>query len=234
MKILIWNEYHDECNRTAVAAVYPKGIHVVLRAALEPLGHSCTVTTLADVLLGQDKIYQDLATADVIVWWSHRLWLSVPEDYAGLVVNKVLNGTGLLALHSAYLSKPFKTLLGAPLCFKWREAGEWSRLWLTEPGHPISSGLPECIYLPQEEMYGEPSGMPQPEATLAIASYEHGEVFRACNVWRRGNGKIAYLASGHETYPVYYNPDIQHLLRNLVTWLAPTVPAQFSYGEVKH
>lgn len=232
MKILIWNEYHDEIKRPTVSAVYPKGIHAVLREALAPLGHTCTVTTLIDVLNDSDTAYRELTEADVIVWWSHRLWLSVPDIYAQCVVNKVHDGAGLLALHSAYLSKPFMTLMGTPLRFKWREDGGWSRLWLTEPGHQIVSGLPECIYLPQEEMYGEPFSIPAPEATLAIASYEHGEVFRACNIWRRGNGKVAYLSSGHETYPIYYNPDIQHLLRNLVTWLAPTVPAQASYGEV--
>ena len=35
-----------------------------------------------------------------------------------------------------------------------------------------------------------------------------------------GNGKIFYFPPGHETYPIFFNPVVQQVLRNAVRWAA--------------
>lgn len=39
--------------------------------------------------------------------------------------------------------------------------------------------------------------------------------------YNRGNGKIFYFRPGHETFPTYYNPTIQQVIKNAVKWAAP-------------
>ena len=45
---------------------------------------------------------------------------------------------------------------------KWRENDEKERIWVIEPSHPIASGLPEYIEIPEEETYGERFELPVP------------------------------------------------------------------------
>ena len=87
-------------------------------------------------------------------------------------------------------------------------------------------------------MYGEPFTVPEPMETVFISWYEGGEVFRSGLTWRRGAGKIFYFSPGHETYPIYHQPEIRQVLRNAVRWAhnpaprwkgiaeAPNVPAE--------
>ena len=37
---------------------------------------------------------------------------------------------------------------------------------------------------------------------------------------RRGAGRIFYFRPGHETLPIYHNPDVHKVLRNGVHWAA--------------
>jgi len=37
----------------------------------------------------------------------------------------------------------------------------------------------------------------------------------------KGNGKVFYFQPGHETYPIYYNENIQKILKNAVRWVCP-------------
>ena len=60
-----------------------------------------------------------------------------------------------------------------------REAGERERLWLTSRNHPIAAGLPDHFELENEEMYGEPFGVPEPLETVFVSWFAGGEVFRS-------------------------------------------------------
>jgi trehalose utilization protein len=71
-------------------------------------------------------------------------------------------------------------------------------------------------------MYTEPFGIPEPDKLLMIGWYDSGEVFRSGCIYQRGHGKIFYFQPGHETYPTYYIPDVQTVIRNAVKWAAPT------------
>ncbi|UKI37841.1 MAG: hypothetical protein L6V93_07230 [Clostridiales bacterium] len=58
---------------------------------------------------------------------------------------------------------------------KWRENDETERIWVVEPAHPIASGLPEYIEIPQEETYGERFEIPTPDELVFISWFSGGE-----------------------------------------------------------
>ena len=167
------------------------------------------------------KLLAALAKTDVLVWWGHKAHDEVADEVVARVHARVLEGMGLVTLHSAHFSKIFKTLMGTGCDLKWREAGERERLWVVDPAHPIVAGLPEQIVLEQEEMYGEHFDIPPPDELFLVSWFQGGEVFRSGCTWRRGQGRIAYLRPGHETYPTYHNAEVQMLILNAVRWAAP-------------
>ena len=95
-----------------------------------------------------------------------------------------------------------------------REAGEKELVWIINPNHPIAEGLPECIKIEHEEMYGEPFSIPEPLETVMISHFEGGEVFRSGVTYRRGAGNVFYFRPGHEAYPTYYNADVLRVMRS--------------------
>ena len=72
-------------------------------------------------------------------------------------------------------------------------------------------------------MYGERFDIPKPDDVVFITWYEGGEVFRSGVTFTRGNGKIFYFAPGHETFPIYYDPNVQKVLVNAARWAAATI-----------
>ena len=108
----------------------------------------------------------------------------------------------------------------------WREDGDKERIWVSKPSHPIAKGLGRYFELPHEETYSEPFDIPEPDQTVFISWYEGGEVFRSGCCYTRGNGKVFYFQPGHETYPTYYNKDVQTVIRNAVYWAKPEYRAK--------
>ena len=101
-----------------------------------------------------------------------------------------------------------------------------------DPSHPIADGLDEKIIIPHEEMYGERFDIPQPDEQVFISWFEGGEVFRSGCCWHRGKGKIFYFRPGHEVFPIYHQPEIQHVIINAVKWAAPVQFPQEHYGNL--
>ena len=138
---------------------------------------------------------------------------------------------GLIVLHSAHASKILERFVGQTVRLKWREIGEKERLWVVEPGHPIVEGLGEYIEIPSEEMYGERFDIPAPDTLVFISWFEGGEVFRSGCCYTRGKGKVFYFRPGHETYPVYYQKEVQKVIINAVKWAAPVKGPQPTFGN---
>lgn len=222
IRVLIWNENVHEKSSPAVQAVYPRGIHNALAAPLRKQPDiSVGTAVLEDPEHGLTQ--QRLDRTDVLIWWGHVAHQQVDDAVVARVRARILEGMGLIALHSAHYSKIFKTMMGTTCSLKWREAGERERLWNLEPGHPITAGLGEYFELPHTEMYGEPFGIPAPEKTIFVSWFEGGEVFRSGCIWERGNGRIFYFRPGHETYPVFFDSNVQRVILNAVRWAAPRV-----------
>lgn len=220
VRATVWNEYRHERENEAVAEVYPDGIHAVIADALEDDGFDVATATLDE---GPDHgLTEDvLAETDVLTWWGHDAHDEVSDAVVDRVQERVLDGMGLVVLHSGHLSKIFRALMGTSCTLKWREAAETERVWITEPGHPIADGLPERFEIPEAEMYGEHFDVPQPDTLVFTSWFEGGEVFRSGCCYYRGTGKVFYFRPGHEVYPVYHQEEVQRVLSNAVEWAAP-------------
>ena len=217
IRVVVWNEFRHEKADEDVKKVYPDGIHATLAKALGKLeGLTVSTATLDEPEHGFTE--DVLKKTDVLLWWGHMAHEDVRDEIVTRVQKRVLEGMGLIVLHSGHFSKIFKTLLGTPCGLRWREIGEKERLWNVDPSHPITKGVGEYIELPNAEMYGEPFTVPEPDKVLFISWFEGGEVFRSGCVWQRGYGKIFYFRPGHESYPIFYNRKILQVLENAIRW----------------
>ena len=222
INVTIWNEYLHELHEPAIAEVYPTGIHGALADGLgRNADFEIRTATLNEPLHGlSDEV---LEATDVMLWWGHMGHHLVDNKIVEKVQQQVLNGMGLIVLHSGHFSKIFRRLMGTNCSLTWREADEKERLWVLEPSHPIMAGLPPFIELPAEEMYGERFDIPTPDELLMVSWFQGGEVFRSCATWRRGHGRVVYFRPGHEEYPTYRNEQILQLLSNACRWSARKV-----------
>jgi len=232
IRVTVWNEDRHEKQDPAVAQIYPEGIHGAIASYLRGLpGLEVRTATLDEPDHGlADDI---LLHTDVLTWWGHIAHDEVRDDIVEKVYQRVLDGMGLLVLHSGHFSKIFRKLMGTTCDLKWREIGEKERLWVIEPGHPIVDGISEYIELDHAEMYGERFDIPAPDTLIFVSWFAGGEVFRSGCVYFRGRGKIFYFRPGHETYPIYHDPAILHVIGNAVRWLAPVRGPVHVYGNVK-
>ncbi len=219
-RVTVWNEYRHERENDTVREVYPDGIHAVIADTLENDGFDVETATL-DEGPEHGLTEERLSETDVLTWWGHAAHEEVSDEVVTRVQDHVLDGMGLLVLHSGHMSKIFRTLMGTSCALKWREAAETERVWVTEPGHPIADGLPEYFEVPEAEMYGEHFDIPQPDTQVFTSWFEGGELFRSGCCYHRGEGKVFYFRPGHEVYPVYYQDEVQRVLSNAVEWAAP-------------
>ncbi|NJM06823.1 trehalose utilization protein ThuA [Candidatus Gracilibacteria bacterium] len=230
-RVTIWNEGRHEQKNQTIAEIYPQGIHGAIAAGLEPYGFTLRTATLDEPEHGLSDAV--LAETDVLTWWGHMAHGDVHDSVVEKVQQRVLEGMGLIVLHSGHFSKIFKRLMGTSCDLKWREANEKERLWVVEPGHPIVEGIGEYIEIEREEMYGEHFDIPAPEELVLVSWFKGGEIFRSGCCYRRGNGKIFYFRPGHETYPTYYNAEVLRVIANAVRWAAPTAGPHPVRGNAK-
>jgi hypothetical protein len=111
--------------------------------------------------------------------------------------------------------------LALPLCVfpAWRADGAPGHLTALLPQHPIAAGLPPHWDIPQTEMYGEPFHVPAPDEVVFEEKWDKGERFRSGCVWTVGKGRVFYFRPGHETYPVFLQPEPLRVVENAVRWL---------------
>ncbi len=222
IKVTVWNEGRHEKISEEVRRVYPDGIHGALAAFLGTEEDITVRTaTLDDPDCGLSQEVVD--DTDVMLWWGHMAHGDVPDEVVERVANAVHAGMGLIVLHSGHHSKIFRRLMGTPCSLGWRENGDMERVWVVDPAHPITQGIDRYFELPHVETYAEPFSIPEPEKLLFIGSYEGGEVFRSGCLWRRGHGTVFYFQPGHETFPIYYEPAVQTVIKNAVRYCAPVI-----------
>ncbi len=234
IRVTVWNEFRHEKNKEHPASkVYPDGMHAAIAEHLQAQPDiQVRTATLDEPEHGlTDEV---IAGTDVMTWWGHAAHAEVRDEIVEKVHQRVLEGMGLICLHSAHYSKIFKKLMGSSCSLKWREVGENERLWVVEPGHPIVQGLEkEYIDLEHTEMYGERFDIPMPDRLVFISWFAGGEVFRSGCCYQRGKGRIFYFRPGHETFPIFFNPEIRQVIANAVRWAAPQPSAAITWGNVK-
>ena len=221
IRVTVWNEFYHEKTEEKVKAVYPEGIH---KAIADFLGKNDDIEVKTITLDDENCGITDelLENTDVMIWWGHVRHGEVPDEIAIKVKEAVLRGMGMIFLHSAHHSKPFKLLMGTTCNLGWRESDDKERLWVIDHNHPIMEGITDRFFeLEGEETYMEPFGIPDPDKLLLVGWYNGGEVFRSGCIWHRENGKVFYFQPGHETCPSFHNPYVQKVICNAVKWAAP-------------
>ena len=231
IRVTVWNENVHEKENPKVREVYPDGLHEAIAKGISNDDFVVRTATLdqPEHGLGGDV----LDNTDVLIWWGHKAHDQVRDEIVDRVHRRILDGMGLIVLHSGYFSKIFKKLMGTSCDLKWREVGEKERIWVVDPAHPIAAGLDACLELEQEEMYGEHFDIPVPDELVMISWFEDGEVFRSGCTYHRGNGKIFYFRPGHETFPTYHNKQVLQVIRNGIRWTAQPAGARQAYGLSK-
>ena len=232
IRVTVWNEYRHETRDEEIASIYPEGIHGAIATYLRAQpGMEVRTATLDEPQHGlSDEV---LAETDVLTWWGHMAHAEVSDEVVDKIQARILEGMGLIVLHSAHFSKIFRRMMGTTCNLKWREAGERERLWVVEPGHPIAEGLSEFIEIPHAEMYGERFDIPQPDTLVFVSWFQGGEVFRSGCCYHRGRGRIFYFRPGHETYPIFHQEEVLKVIANGVRWAAPVLGPAPTFGNVK-
>jgi trehalose utilization protein len=231
IRVTVWGENVHDREHEEVRKVYPQGMHSAIADGLrELLGDQVVVRTATLEQPEHGLTDEVLDDTDVITWWGHMAHGKVADEVVQKVYDRVINGTGLLVLHSGHFSKIFRKLMGTSCALRWREdPNEREIVWTVRPGHPITAGVPQPFIVPHQEMYGEYFDIPQPDELVFISSFSGGEVFRSGCCWTRGQGRVFYFSPGHETFPVYYQPEIRRVLANGVLWAYQPIAEQRRY-----
>lgn len=219
IRVTVWNENRAKPGTQEMYEIYPGGLHVALAEIFGEEGFEVATATLDEPEHGLTEAV--LKNTDVLVYWGHIAHDELEDAVAQRIVRHVNGGMGFIALHSAHMSKPFRALMGTTCTLDWREAGERELLWCTSPGHPIAQGVPPCVELEHEEMYGEFFDIPEPDELVYIGWFPGGEVFRSGVCYHRGRGRVFYFQPGHETYPTFKQPAVRRILANAVRWACP-------------
>ena len=212
VKVTIWNENLHEQRQEEVRRIYPKGIHGCIADFLEKNANIFIQTaTLEKKEHGLTE--EILADTDILIYWGHMAHDEFSDEVARRVQKHVLQGMGLIALHSAHFAKIMSLLMGTSMTLRWKHADR-ERLFVTAPYHPIAQGIPAHFDIPMEEMYGEYFDIPKPDDVVFTGWFAGGEVFRSGCTFQRGWG----FQPGHEEYPIYHMPEIQRIITNAVYW----------------
>lgn len=221
--VTIWNEYvHEQAQDPSgefIRQIYPRGIHRYLAEQLASDDLEIRAVSMDEPDQGlNDEL---LENTDVLLWWGHCAHAKVKDELVDRIQKRILEGMGLIVLHSGHYSKIFRRMTGTGCRLRWREVGEKERIWVVSPSHPIARGIPETFVIPNHEMYGEPFDIPQDGKIVFMSWFEGGNVFRSGVTFERDRGKIFYFSPGHETFPVYHDKIIQQILSNAIHWAAP-------------
>ena len=233
--VVVWSE------GTAPKAQYPNDINGAVAEGLKNLaGWEVVVANLSDPEQGlPDSL---LNRADVLVWWGHKKHGDVKDALVQKIVKRVQEGgMGFVALHSAHFSKPNIALMSIAktkqeLLDAVRPKGRvaaWGayvndctdlKVTTLAKDHPIAKGVPAEFNIVHTERYDNPYAVPTPEQVIFDGVYtkkDGGKVpSQLCFTWTIGKGKMVYFQIGHETCPVYFDPNIRTIVGNAVAWAA--------------
>lgn len=162
-----------------------------------------------------------LDATDVLVWWGHLRHDDVPPDRAAAVVKRMHEGRlGFVALYASCCSRPFKLMMSTT-CEPgpWREDGRPEYVSVRSPQHPIAAGIGPFT-ISRTDMFSEPFAVPEPETVVFVSTWEKGETLRSGLTWSVGKGRVVYLRTGPESYPILFHPSIRRAIANSVLWAA--------------
>ena len=220
--VVVWSE------GTAPKEIYPKDINGAIAEGLcasdQLKDWDVVVANLSDPDQGlPDSL---LAKADVLIWWGHKKHGDVKDELVGKIEKRVKeDGMGFIALHSAHYAKPNKQLMGTACSFSAYVCdNKETAVKVTLPDHPIAKGVAPTFTVANEERYTDPYVVPTAEAVPLAGQHVHKDgSTEECKLgycWTVGKGRYFYLQLGHETNPIYFQPEIRKVMANAVLWAA--------------
>src|SRR5262249_15961687 len=145
LRVTVWNEHIHERRDPSVRKIYPEGMHApILDGIRRVLGEDVTVRVATLEAAEHGLSDEVLAETDVLTWWGHAAHDQVRDEVVERVHARVLDGMGIVVLHSGHYSKIFKRLMGTSCSLIWRSdpGGEREIVWTVNPAHPIAAGVP--------------------------------------------------------------------------------------------
>jgi len=217
--VVVWSE------GTAPKGIYPADINTAVAEGLASLkGWDVVKAGINDPDQGLPDAL--LNRADVLIWWGHKKHDLVKDELVQKIVHRVKDeGMGFIALHSSHFAKPNKALMGTE-CSWGAYLGDSTtlKIHVTDPNHPIAKGISDFT-INHSERYNNPYAVPKPDALVFDGEYAlkdgKTEPSQLGFCWQIGKGRMFYFQAGHETNPVFYDKNVQHILRNAVEWAAP-------------
>src|SRR5262245_50437109 len=99
LRVTIWNEFiHERTNSTA-GRLHPEGIRETLAAPLRRHADLAVRTAVLDQ--PEHGLTEEVLRAtDVLTWWGHAAHEKVADEVVARVHARVLEGMGLVVLHS--------------------------------------------------------------------------------------------------------------------------------------
>ena len=219
LNVTVWNEFRHERFEEACKAIYPNGIHGLIKEFLDNDEQlNVRLAALDDPDNGLPA--EVLDNTDVLIWWGHMAHHEVPDALVDRIRDRVYKGRmGLVVLHSGHHSKVFREVVGTNGNLSWGR-DQHEIVWNLLPAHPITAGIPDHFEL-FEELYCEPFYIPQPDELVFGSWFEDGFIFRSGLCYYRGAGKVFYFQPGHEFCRSFYNEYVQRIIRNAVHWAKP-------------
>ena len=148
IRVTIWNEFLHEKSESKfgelIRSFYPDGIHGAIAKNLAADDLEIRTATLDQPEHGlTDEVLQN---TDVLLWWGHVAHDRVADAIVDKVQKRILEGMGLIVLHSGHYSKIFRRMTGTSCSLRWREIGEKERVWVVDPQHPppAAHGAAQC------------------------------------------------------------------------------------------
>jgi trehalose utilization protein len=217
--VVVWSE------GTAPKNVYPNDICGAVAEGLKSLkGWEVVEARITDPCQG---LPDDLLNrADVLIWWGHLRHPQVKDELVDKIVKRVKeDGMGYIALHSSHFAKPNRKLMGTACSWQaYLVDSNTLTITIKDPNHPIAKGV-KGFTITHNERYCEPYAVPTPKAVVFEGTYtlKNGgtDSSRQGLTWEVGKGKVFYFQPGHETNPVFFDPNIRKIMSNAVEWAAP-------------
>lgn len=221
--VVVWSE------GTAPKEIYPNDINGAIAEGLKasPLMKDWDVV-IAGIDDPDQRISDELLKkTDVLIWWGHKKHGDVKDALVDKIEKRVKEeGMGFIALHSAHFAKPNKRIMGTPCTFAAYVCDNKENVVsVAMPNHPICKGVAKTFTVANDERYSDPYAVPTPDAVplTAIQVRNDGtkEEAKMGFCWTVGKARMFYLQMGHETNPIYFDPEIRKVMANAVLWAAP-------------
>jgi len=90
--------------------------------------------------------------------------------------------------------------------------------------HPITKGVAKEFTIANEERYSDPYAVPPAAATPLGGTHIHQDGVKEESTqgycWTVGKGRYFYFQAGHETNPIFFQPEVRKIMANAVNWAA--------------